>query len=315
MVGEVLEIFLKDGNPNEIYKIRVSTNTSAGFVKQNEGVFAYPLNPYIKSVPVIGEQVFLLQSISAFNTPSKSASTYYYISPVFIQRSLNTNPLPKTNKRGFINFNSGVYDNPIPITNNIFKKEGFSNGFEEITNLSQLQPFSGDIIFEGRFGQSIRFGYTPKNSGAKKNPNWGSTISNAPITIIRNTQNDTNKKGYDKFVVENINKDDSCIWMTTKQKVATKLASKSVVKNTSEYTSPQVIINSDRLIFNSKSDNIILSSKQDVAISTSKYTTTINLIISAIETLARGTFPTAVGPTGAHPQISQILSKLKKGIG
>jgi len=311
MVGEVLEIFLKDGNPNEIYKIRVSTNTSAGFVKQNEGVFAYPLNPYIKSVPVIGEQVFLLQSISAFNTPSKSASTYYYISPVFIQRSLNTNPLPKTNKRGFINFNSGVYDNPIPITNNIFKKEGFSNGFEEITNLSQLQPFSGDIIFEGRFGQSIRFGYTPKNSGAKKNPNWGSTISNAPITIIRNTQNDTNKKGYDKFVVESISEDDSSIWMTSKQKVATKLASKSVISNISEYTNPQVIINSDRLIFNSRNDSVIVSAKKDIFFSTTKTKTSVDLIVEALEILANGTFPTSVGPTGPHPQLADILKKLK----
>ena len=311
MVGEVLEIFLKDGNPNEIYKIRVSTNTSAGFVKQNEGDFAYPLNPYIKSVPVIGEQVFLLQSISAFNTPSKSASTYYYISPVFIQRSLNTNPLPKTNKRGFINFNSGVYDNPIPITNNIFKKEGFSNGFEEITNLSQLQPFSGDIIFEGRFGQSIRFGYTPKNSGAKKNPNWGSTISNAPITIIRNTQNDTNKKGYDKFVVESISEDDSSIWMTSKQKVATKLASKSVISNISEYTNPQVIINSDRLIFNSRNDSVIVSAKKDIFFSTTKTKTSVDLIVEALEILANGTFPTAVGPTGPHPQLADILKKLK----
>ena len=311
MVGEVLEIFLKDGNPNEIYKIRVSTNTSAGFVKQNEGIFAYPLNPYIKSVPVIGEQVFLLQSISAFNTPSKSASTYYYISPVFIQRSLNTNPLPKTNKRGFINFNSGVYDNPIPITNNIFKKEGFSNGFEEITNLSQLQPFSGDIIFEGRFGQSIRFGYTPKNSGAKKNPNWGSTISNAPITIIRNTQNDTNKKGYDKFVVESISEDDSSIWMTSKQKVATKLASKSVISNISEYTNPQVIINSDRLIFNSRNDSVIVSAKKDIFFSTTKTKTSVDLIVEALEILANGTFPTAVGPTGPHPQLADILKKLK----
>lgn len=311
MVGEVLEIFLKDGNPNEIYKIRVSTNTSAGFVKQNEGIFAYPLNPYIKSVPVIGEQVFLLQSISAFNTPSKSASTYYYISPVFIQRSLNTNPLPKTNKRGFINFNSGVYDNPIPITNNIFKKEGFSNGFEEITNLSQLQPFSGDIIFEGRFGQSIRFGYTPKNSGAKKNPNWGSTISNAPITIIRNTQNDTNKKGYDKFVVESISEDDSSIWMTSKQKVATKLASKSVISNISEYTNPQVIINSDRLIFNSRNDSVIVSAKKDIFFSTTKTKTSVDLIVEALEILANGTFPTSVGPTGPHPQLADILKKLK----
>jgi len=311
MVGEVLEVFLKDGNPNDIYKIRVSTSTNPGFVKQNEGVFAYPLNPYIKFVPVIGEQVFLLQSISAFNTPSKSESTYYYISPIFIQRSLNTNPLPKTNKRSFINFNASAYENPIPITDNNFKKNEFQNGFEEITNLSQIQPYAGDTIFEGRFGQSIRFGYTPKNSGASKNPNWNTSDVTAPITIIRNTQNDTNRKDYDKFVVEDINKDDSSIWMTTKQKVATKLASKSVVKNTSEYVNPQVIINSDRLIFNSKNDSVIVSAKKDIFFSTPKSKTSVDLIVEVLEILAKGTFPTAVGPTGPHPRLADILKKLK----
>lgn len=313
MLGEVVEVFLKDGNPDDIYKINVLISIGGGVVSSN---FAYPLNPYIKSIPTIGEQVYLISALSSKSGLGGGNVSYYYISPTFIQKSLNNNPIPKIIKNTQTSVGASSYEEPIPNTSVVNDNtKNFGKGFSEVNNLSQLQPYIGDTIFEGRFGQSIRFGYTPKNSEAQKSPSWNSSVSGAPITIIRNTQNDTNKKGYDKFVVENINKDDSCIWMTTKQKVATKLASKSVVKNTSEYTSPQVIINSDRLIFNSKSDNIILSSKQDVAISTSKYTTTINLIISAIETLARGTFPTAVGPTGAHPQISQILSKLKKGIG
>jgi len=312
MLGEVVEVFLKDGNPDDIYKIGVLVKRSDGSVSTE---FAHPLNPYIKSIPTIGEQVYLISALSSTSAPFAGGFSFYYISPTFLQRSLNNNPLQKGIRNTVVSFDASSYEEPIPNSSGTNDKtQNFGKGFSEVNNLSQLQPYIGDTIFEGRFGQSIRFGYTPKQTDAQKSPSWNSSVSGAPITIIRNTQNDTNKKGYDKFVVEDINKDDSCIWMTTKQKVATKLASKSVVKNTSEYKNPQVIINSDRLIFNSKNDNIILSSKKDVAISTSDYTTTINLIISAIETLAKGTFPTAVGPTGPHPQIAQIISKLKKGI-
>jgi hypothetical protein len=313
MLGEVVEVFLKDGNPDDIYKIGVLVKRSAGSVSTE---FAYPLNPYIKSIPTIGEQVYLISALSSTSAPFGGGLSFYYISPTFLQRSLNNNPLQEGIKNTVQSFGVSSYEEPIPNTSGVNDEtKNFGKGFSEVNNLSQLQPYIGDTIFEGRFGQSIRFGYTPKNSEAQRSPSWNSSVSGAPITIIRNTQNDTNKKGYDKFVVENINKDDSSIWMTTKQKVATKLASKSVVKNTSEYINPQVIINSDRLIFNSKSDNIILSSKKDVAISTSDYTTTINLIISAIETLAQGTFPVVGAATGAHPQVAIILSKLKKGIG
>jgi hypothetical protein len=115
--------------------------------------------------------------------------------------------------------------------------------------------------------------------------------------------------------LEDINKDDSSIWMTSNQKVGITPSNRTSVSNISQFSNPQVIINSDRLIFNSKKDNIIISSKKDIAISTSEYTTTINLIISAIETLARGTFPVVGNATTAHPQIASILLKLKQGIG
>lgn len=112
-------------------------------------------------------------------------------------------------------------------------------------------------------------------------------------------------------MVESISEDDSSIWMTSKQKVATKLASKSVISNISEYTNPQVIINSDRLIFNSRNDSVIVSAKKDIFFSTTKTKTSVDLIVEALEILANGTFPTAVGPTGPHPQLADILKKLK----
>ena len=114
-----------------------------------------------------------LQSISAFNAPSKSASTYSYISPIFIQRNLNTNPLPKTNKRGFINFNASAYENPIPITNNIFKKDEF----QKKTNLLKQRFYSRFIStlldFDDNKDKFFKVSLT-----AEQIKNWETWISN-----------------------------------------------------------------------------------------------------------------------------------------
>jgi hypothetical protein len=314
MLGEVTEVFLKDGNPTDIYKIRVSIKRSFGNASTE---FAYPLNPYIKSVPIIGEQVYLINGMGATSGPLSGGYDYYYISPTFLQRAINNNPLPKSIVNTAQSFNATTYTSQtIPNNSSVEdNNQNFGKGFSEISNLSQLQPYIGDTIFEGRFGQSIRFGYTPNESDAQRLPTWQSSNPNKPITILRNTQNESNKKGYDKFVLEDINKDDSSIWMTSNQKVGITPSNRTSVSNISQFSNPQVIINSDRLIFNSKKDNIIISSKKDIAISTSEYTTTINLIISAIETLAGGTFPVVGTATTAHPQIVSILLKLKQGIG
>ena len=64
----------------------------------------------------------------------------------------------------------------------------FDFGFEEVGDVSALQPFSGDVIVEGRFGQSIRLGYTPAGAQTTQKPSWKGD-STSPITILRNTQN------------------------------------------------------------------------------------------------------------------------------
>lgn len=284
MLGEVTEVFLKDENPNDIYKIKVSFKRSVGSASTE---FAYPLNPYIKSVPIIGEQVYLITGMGSKSRGAFSGGyEYYYISPTFLQRTINNNPLPKTIINTARTFNTNVYTQQlIPDVSSPDNNDGFGKGFSQINDLSQLQPYLGDTIFEGRFGQSIRFGYTPKESDAKRLPTWNSSNPNKPITIIRNTQNSTNLKGYDIFVLEDINKDDSSIWLTSTQKIAINPANRTSVSNISEFSGPQIIINSDRLIFNSKSDSIILSGKNNIYMSTSKYKADVNELISIIETL------------------------------
>jgi hypothetical protein len=182
--------------------------------------------------------------------------------------------------------------------------------FEIINNVKPLQLFEGDIVIEGRGGNSIRLSSTIKNSNEiTKQPTWLPTKTGDPIMIISNTK--PNSAITNGFRIEDINKDDSSIYLTSTQKIGITLANSSLENNVSNYTSPQIIFNSSRIILNSKVDNIIMSSKKDIYFSTNQSKTSVNLIVEALEILARGTFPTSVGPTGPHPQLVEILKKLR----
>jgi len=324
VTAEVIDVDFSGKNKEKLYTIKCKILGSFGSQASSNLIQARALDANVKNIPIAGEVVMLVKGPTPYTSYVGAGQEYYYTNPVSIQSSVHHNGLPgvtevlpdqsPNNSEKRQSSQDGV---PTKTSKSNSTKTTIDPAFPERFDVYPIQPYSGDIILEGRWGQSVRFGSTvDERQEYPVKPWWQKGLGETgnPILVISNGTNPKKKK-YNEFIVENINKDDSSIWMTTKQKVATKLASKSVVKNTSEYTNPQVIINSDRLIFNSKSDNIILSSKKDVAISTSDYTTTINLIISAIETLAQGTFPVVGAATGAHPQVAIILSKLKKGIG
>ena len=71
-----------------------------------------------------------------------------------------------------------------------------------------LLAFAGDIIVEGRWGNSIRFGSTAKTDNIIYTNNWSNTGDNGdPITILRNGQPiDSPDNGFTP-IIEDINKD------------------------------------------------------------------------------------------------------------
>ena len=72
------------------------------------------------------------------------------------------------------------------------------------------------MIVEGGLGQSIRLGYTPAGAQTTQKPSWKGD-STSPITILRNTQNSS---GWNKFVIEEVNEDDTSLYMTSKQTIS-----------------------------------------------------------------------------------------------
>ena len=77
--------------------------------------------------------------------------------------------------------------------------------FEEKV-ISPLQPYEGDLLIEGRWGNSIRFGSSVNTSSEYTvNSNWSGT-NGSPIIILSNKRSNKPQK---EFVVEDINTDGS----------------------------------------------------------------------------------------------------------
>lgn len=280
--ARVLEVYLNDDADFGPYSIQALLKES----NKSQRIVAKPLNINSKNIPVVGEYVCVQKAPSDKLSPIGSGVTvFYYSDTVSLQGNVNNNILENaaTLKGRSVggDYESTSVGIPNPSTSPITDKK--NKEFKEVSNLSQLQPYSGDIIHEGRFGQSIRFGYTPKNADSKISPSWTSTTTDSPITIIRNGAGTSN--GYNKFVIEDINKDDSSIWLGSKQKIGLKSSNNFTlgVIPTGTYKNPQIILNSDRVVINSKSDSVLISGKKSVNVSTTNWKADMDTMFNQIE--------------------------------
>jgi hypothetical protein len=217
---------------------------------------------------------------------------YYYLTPVKTwANNIHTNPTPaqQENIKGS-NQNKSITEIEAGSPNISTKQNttSFKPGiyFNEKSNIYPLYPFEGDVILEGRFGNSLRLGSTDISGSTPLN-NWSNSPSNGdPITILRNGQ-DPSLTGSAQFLItEDINKDLSSIYITSKQNIPIEVASTNdylsygdnppvLPKNYAENS--QVIVNSGRLIFNSTNDHILLSSNKSINLNSIEgiYTDTI----------------------------------------
>ena len=142
--------------------------------------------------------------------------------------------------------------------------------FTNNAKIKNLLSFEGDHIIQGRQGSALRFSSTTKLFN--KLNNW-SSIGNEydPITILTNGFNyDPNKK----YHVEQINEDLSSIYLTSAQILPLQTDKTGVLNpltnpiNTSDYFNAQVIINSDRVVLNSKRDEVMIFAKSNIELNT-----------------------------------------------
>ena len=289
-VASVIGVILDDNSPDTVGSIIVIEKGTSG-----RQLRCFPLNTNNRQIPIIGESVYVVSAVSDDASGTNSSSRHYYTSIISLQKNVNHNALPNLLKvdsdSAGDNLSSVV--NGIPAQSSTPSKPDLGLGFKESESVSQLQPFLGDIIHEGRFGQSIRFGYTPSNTSGNSDtisavsvkPSWTSTTTDSPITIIRNGAGKSN--GYNKFVIEDINEDDSSIWLGSKQKIGLKSSNSFTlgVTPTNLYKNPQIVLNSDRIVLNSKSDSVLISGDKSVNVSTPNWKADMDVIFSQLESI------------------------------
>jgi len=218
----------------------ISARMSVSNSGLNDLVTLKPLDTNIKEYPYPGEYVIVANYFGEA----------YYTQKLNLNNSVNLNAFPGLSK---------VYD--------MWTQEIYKDNLPMIGNFSikELKAEEGDIIFNGRFGQSIRFGSNVKEIIDKNQnllPDTG--IPQSPNVIIRAGQG-VEESNANRPVNEEINLDGSSIWMTTDQKVDIKLDNSHSTfiwadKGSEGFGGNRITINSDGLIFNSKKNNILMSS-------------------------------------------------------
>lgn len=139
--------------------------------------------------------------------------------------------------------------------------------FEEQSKINPLQLFAGDTTIESRYGSSIRFGGT-KGEGNKLT---GNSNNGKPYTILRNGQHEDVQDG-DETILENINDDKTSIYLTSDHKVELKQSRdkheslEEKPETGDRFEGAQIVLNSDRLFFNSRGEGIYLSANKDIGL-------------------------------------------------
>lgn len=266
------------------------------------GSFARPYLANINSYPLVGEFVLL------FQLPTKTSSienqsdntVYYYLPAINLFNNPHLNPIPTPLYS--TNFETGKSQGSSePNYEFNSPKDKISQTFIEADELSTpLQPFSGDNIFQGRFGNTIRLGSTSRYSENRSLNDWSKVGKNgSPLIIIQNGQNE---KGF-KNVSEDINKNDSSIYLTSTQQIQLKTKYLKVktqsydILTTNEPSSiktfsltPQILLSSGRIVLDSKGDHTIISSQESIHLKSNKSVNidTTNVVISAEEKIRLG---------------------------
>jgi hypothetical protein len=244
---------------------------------------AKPFYPNNKNFPLLEEIVWIVQLPStaingaAPDQPGVSTNiNNYYINSTSLWNHPHHNGFPanpssplESQKRDYLQTSIG---NVRRVTDQSTELN-LGKTFVERSNIHPLKPFEGDIITEGRWGNSIRIGSTIKLKKPLDTPlnNWseGTSTSGDPILIIRNGQGTQTNEGWIP-VVEDINNDEASIYFTSTQKIPLKASSisynsyKTPPTTPDQYAGKQIILNSGRLIFNTTQDHILFSSKKSV---------------------------------------------------
>ena len=286
--AEVVTVDFDGKNKEKLYTIYCRFLGAYGSQTQQNVIAARPLDANIKNIPIKGEVVMLLKGPTAYNSALKTGQEYYYTNPISIQSSVHHNGIPgvtdfqrqvsTSNVTTRKNAEDGAYNK---VESRLETGKTIDPGFPERLDVYPIQPYPGDIIIEGRWGSSIRFGSTVDERRAyPQRPLWKKGLGETgnPILIISNGTNPP-QKPFNEFILEDPNVDDSSIWMTSGQSFAfvpaSDVVSSIVNRSVNLYVDNvnagnQILISSDRILLNAKKQELMGFSSEGIGFSSQK---------------------------------------------
>jgi hypothetical protein len=248
-----------NNNISELFALRV--RLCSKYFNQKE-VYAKPSNMNIKQIPMIGEFVLLYKTFNQESNAVVKRETWYYVTSIDVQSSMNENMLP-----GISEDLSQIDIDKIKPGNNFDRK-----------SISPLQPYEGDLLIEGRWGNSIRFSSTIDLTGPQTHYNvavpWkGTDIQGAPLIVLSNGRKNLPNK---QFISEDIRTDDASLYLTSTQKIPNLLLGNTAnrnplskyLPNESQFAKSQFIGVADRIVLKAKTDIVILDSPTAIILNT-----------------------------------------------
>ena len=285
--AEVVTVDYETKTPSRLYTILCKFLNADSAASPNDLIQAKPINANIKQIPLKGEIVFICKGPTAYHSGAGQGREYYYTAPISLQSSVHQNGLPGANKVVLDDRNNTqkASDAQLGLTSKLTDRtivsETIDPTFPERTDVFPIQPYSGDIIFEGRWGQSIRLGSTVDTRRRyQRNPNWGigTGATGNPITIISNGTNPKkSEKTFNQFHIESPDEDDASIWLTSGQSVKFTPASKYTPSifdkeiglfRKNLFGGNQIILASDRIVLNANKQEIVGFSKAGIGFAT-----------------------------------------------
>lgn len=253
----VIDVLLDKHNPRwDEYKgpssmgaiLYRSINSQAADTKEQEEAYegiAYPLSIGSYTIPLKNEIVLLVKGPGQNIDITSGDEKMYYIGVYSLWNNPHHGAFPPAAQMPDVNLGQGI---------------------QESDKFAPLQITPGDTLIQGRLGQSIRLG-----GGVVEDSPWSNEDNiNKPLLILRAGQKEV-ENGFNP-IFEDINSDQSSIYMTTNHVVPLTLANSKrnaynkVPDTPNNYDNSQLLFNSDRIVLNAKRDDILVSSVNSIGL-------------------------------------------------
>ncbi len=266
---------------------------------------AFPYFPNYKHYPLLGEIVpIIFLPPPTIGIESTLDTIPYYLPPTNIWNTTHHNSypylpgLPPSQQKTYDQSQAGSF-NKIA---NSSTQALLGKTFIEKENIRDLLPFEGDVIMEGRWGNTLRLGSTVTS---RSNPWSSSGKCGDPLIILRNRQNLNNTTPKQQPEIEDINLEGSSVYLTSTQAIPiqTPTAEKTHNSGKSSYhkfypippskysEGTQAIISGDRVVINAKKDHVIVDAGLTLSFNAQKgfnFDTPKNFVIKTGTTIRLG---------------------------